>query len=336
MKRRRIVSILAVLLILFLGISAYFYRQHYITIKTCPVYEKVNFGDESIYITELCWENFERNDNRRSYRLGEHSFFNLVCSLNLPLKVAAPVLNTYYVYSKPYIKYDEMGYISIKGLRLKEGLNAEEELEEFNASEESDIFDKLHEFSKKYEIYHTHAERTHSSTSEGHSLETNILKFRKQEKNLIPLETKNIEISIKDNTTGISKIIQVHPIWESNNFSFFDRKPDDLDFAAEITADKFTKLVQENNEEKAEQLVLADLRATFPWQKLQHKYWNIGRTDDYMVYESNSSGFENVYSYNIEYKAGVSYDSEVKARQKIFLIYHQGTWKVIDVSPVID
>lgn len=314
MKRNRIACVLCILLILWLGVSAYFYMHHYVTIKTCPVYEKIDFGDEAIYITELRWDNFAKDESRTyNYEGTWHRFL-----LNLPMKIAVPYWKACYFYSKCYIKYDDTGYLTVKGLRLND----------------------VSIFRERYELYIYTSEGSDcsgSQSSTSFAYKSNILSFYKQEKKLIPVEDlQNIWISIKDNMTGISKAVQVHPDWKSRNYSFFERQPDELEFAAEITAEKFTQLLQENNKENAEQLVLTNLRTTFPWHKLQHKYWDIGYIDNYMFYENNYSGFKDVYSYNISYCTERFPRSVVKAKQKIYLIYHAGAWKVIDVSPVIN
>jgi len=53
-----------------------------------------------------------------------------------------------------------------------------------------------------------------------------------------------------------------------------------------------------------------------------------------MFYEDNYGGFSDIYSCNVGYIPDGPPGTKSAASQDIYLIYHEGEWKVIDVSPV--
>lgn len=319
MTRKKLAFGFGALVILWLGVSTYFYVHHYVTIKTCPVYEKVDFGDKAIYITELRWVNWERDTDRFLYNSDLPWYYKLIESKHIPLRMAMAFIKVPYFYSTPYIKYDDNGYLTVKGLILR------------------DVSDRLDDYSKRFKISLHASENLWCSSSEWgmHMSEgSNISSFYQRDKTLIPADEKYITIDIKDTRTDILQTIRVYPEWQSEGYSFFDQKPDEHEFAAETTAINFMKLVQSRITEKAEQMVLTNLQPTFPWDRLEHEYLNLSMTVDFVFYEGNYGGYSDVFSCKVIYVPEGSSSNEPAAAQNIYLIHHENEWKVIDISPV--
>ena len=317
MKLRKVFFIITAVFAVWLAVTAYFHYQHLITIKSCDVYEKLDFGDQTLYITEIRWDSYMRDVS--NYPEGEGPWYwNWYNDSKLPPNLSLAIYRFCDFYSRPYIKTEDTGMLTVKGIRIGD-FSQQADVNEFNRYL---IF--IHDCNKT--VYQGDVKGAVSEIGK-----SNLLHFYRQVYE-VPQNIGAVGLTIYDTTTKITRTIGIYPKWDTHRYSFFEKKPYYHMFEPETTVNKFAEQIKKNDREAAQQYILEEKIETFPWKRVQHTLWKTAPPHMYAYYETTYAGYENVYSCQVEYIAGSGEEAKVVARQALYLVMKDSSWKIIDAS----
>ncbi len=317
MKLRKTFYIIAAVFAVWLGVTIYFHYQHCITIKACDVYEELKFGDQTLYITEIRWDSYMRDTS--DYPEGEGPWYwNWYVDSKLPPNISLAIYRVCDFYSRPQVQTENTGMLTVKGIRLGD------------FSEQANV----NEFNRYLIFIHDCNKTVYSGEAKGAISEvgkSNVLHFYRQVYE-VPQDIGVVGLTVYDTTTKITRTIGIYPKWDTHRYSFFEKKPYYHMFEPETTVNKFVEQLKKNDQAAAEQYIAEEKRETFPWKRVQHSLWTTAPPHMYACYENSYSNFENVYSCQVEFTAGSDEDASVVARQVLYLVMREGSWKIIDAS----
>lgn len=198
------------ILIIWFAISAYFYMQHYITIRQHVIGKQVILRDITINIEKINIENFTAKlpgfgDDKLRYKIAEY----------LPEPLVMPFLKTCYFYSKPYEFNNKLQTVKLKGKLVSgsfigEGTDGCKDIK-------IDVVD---------EVVGVHYSSEHSLKYKSNS---NVILFEVRRSNF-PIEKASTitKILITDKKNNVTKEIEIKPKFIKKSYDFFDKKPKPL------------------------------------------------------------------------------------------------------------
>ncbi len=316
-KNRVLISLILVWLL----ISVYFYFQHTVTVKNDLIFEKMDFADETIILTELQLDKYQRKTRDVSEDIPWYY------QSKIPPQILYRILETAFFYSSPYTKYGDRGFLTVKGLRIASTDNREPDK----------IMD---DFSERYDIRITDSsdKRFSMDSRNGAYIPDNsdILYFYYDE---IPVadDIETVKVTVTDTQTGLSKSISIHPEWDEEVINYFERnrvsygsfdksKPNEI-------ARYFVINIVEGNTELLKNCLHPNCKDTFDWSALDHELWD-SPYDKYVLYEGSYQDYQDVFSYNMYFEDSHEEDAQIIGKQKIYLVFDQDKWQIIDVSPL--
>jgi hypothetical protein len=317
MKPRKVFFVIAAVFAVWLVVTAYFHYQHLITIKSCNVYEKLEFGDQTLYITEIRWDSYMRDVS--NYPEGEGPWYwNWYVDSKLSPNLSLAIYRLCDFYSRPYIKTQDTGMLTVKGIRIGD-ISQAADVNEFNRYL---IF--IHDCNKT--VY-----KGEVKGALGEIGQSNVLHFYRQVYD-VPKDSGVVGLTIYDTGNKITRTIGIYPKWNTHRYSFFEKKPYYHMFEPETTLNKFAEQIKKKDRTAAQQYILEDRRDTFPWARVEHTLWKTAPPHIYACYEGSYGNYENVYSCQVEYTAGKGEESEIVARQALYLVLRDAVWQIIDAG----
>ncbi|KUG03508.1 hypothetical protein ASZ90_019070 [hydrocarbon metagenome] len=300
-------------------ISIYFYFQHLVTVKTDLLFEKMDFGDESIIITELRLDNYQRKPRE--------AWDNLPWYYNtkIPHQILYRFSEAILFYSSPYTKYDDSGFLTVRGMKIGSIDNQEphKSLDDFRERYNIRIAD--------FEDQPFSRDSRSSATIENNA---NILHFQHDD---VPVsdDIDTIKFVVTDNQTGLYQTLFLHPQWEEHKLSYFSRYSiyPSRNYEPGKTAKTFVNSILDEHRYISEKLLHPKCRKNIDWSILDHELWDSQR-EDCVLYEGSYQGFHDVFSYYMNFTNSDGADAPITASQKIYLLFQDDTWKVLDVSPL--
>ncbi|TCO76517.1 hypothetical protein EV214_108120 [Marinisporobacter balticus] len=215
MWKKTWVKVMFVIFIVWLIISAYYYRQHCITIRNYIIDKQIELKDVKVEIKEvsLRTSNRKRNNNYRipkSYEL-MYKFAQRFEDPMRALKIMKPLFQIPTFYSKPYEVNDELLTLKLRGKFISDkfkGKDREQLIEDIKV----DVIDE--------------SGADHSSSSRWQYEEGNNIVPFEISGNLFPIDRINNELTIvvTDKKNNITKKFRIEPEYVTRNYNFFDKK----------------------------------------------------------------------------------------------------------------
>ncbi|MTI81246.1 MAG: hypothetical protein FH758_10245 [Firmicutes bacterium] len=110
------IKIFCCLLVIWLIISAYYYKQHCYSLKTFTIDKELKVGNSFFYVEEAKLQNLTSSINR----LGLYDW-QIAIANKLPQSLYFPFLNVCYFYSTPYeIHYSDTSTLRVSGVMYTE------------------------------------------------------------------------------------------------------------------------------------------------------------------------------------------------------------------------
>ncbi len=317
MKLKKAFYIITAVFVVWLAITIYFHYQHLVTIKSCDVYEEMNFGDQTLYISEIRWDSYMRDVSK--YPEGQGPWYwKRYNKSKLPPNLSLAIYRVCDFYSRPDVKDENKEMLTVKGIRIGD------------FSEQADV----NEFNRYMIFVHDCNKTVYSGNAKGAISEvgkSNVLHFYRQVY-AVPQQIGSVGLTIYDTKSKITRTIGILPKWNTHRYSFFEKKPYYHMFEPETTVNKFAEQLKKKNQAAAEEFIADGKKETFPWKHVQHTLWKTAPPRIYACYESSYSDFKNVYSCQVEYMAGNEEEASIVARQVLYLVMQKGQWKIIDAS----
>ena len=154
----------------------------------------------------------------------------------------------------------------------------------------------------------------------------------------IPWTQERFVLTITDRKTGISQTAILRPAkWKTARYKFGDLGAPKPPEAYPVLSDffnPFSKFLYEGGHMEWKNCLIPDVKDTFPWRRMEvkHKGKVIVPGRKLYTWEGSRPGFENVYYYELQYWEELA--MRPFARQKLYFVRWDDTWKVLDVDPL--
>lgn len=300
--------------IMWLLVSTYFYFQHHRTDKVFHLDEEVRSGSNLIKFKELRLVNYQSKDQANFWLPWYFPFAN-----NLPLPLREPFLNICMFYTPSRYEFsDEEGTLSLSGYVISP---------EGNFSHE--------DFSNRLDIWLCGPNEVGyigGSSTQASSQYHDFLFFSIHGRH-VPLNAKEISLIIDDKINKQRDKIALDPVWDTETYTFFNRKKNYNYIDPEIAVRSLIDLARDNHIAEAKAHVLPEKQNLFKWELLNHQYWQTPTEPD-INYQGEYLGYQNVFTNSFVFGEFKEDDFRGIAKQEFFLIDTKDGWKVIDVSPV--
>jgi len=146
----------------------------------------------------------------------------------------------------------------------------------------------------------------------------------------VPNAVDEVTAVVTDKETGEKKSLLIKPDWQTKVYHNSWRP--EFPFSPEETTRQFIMILSDKgvDQNKLQPFVLSTVGSSFPWENLQHSYWQQGyRTE--MAYLGSYKGFQDVYSDKLMFLAG---SDNTVATQEFYLVEKDNVWKLVDVSKI--
>ncbi|MDD4752914.1 MAG: hypothetical protein PHT78_06640, partial [Desulfitobacteriaceae bacterium] len=250
--KKNFVRVILLLLVVWAGVTAYFYSQHTVRVKQINLNEEIVFGDVRLNIKEITFENARERQIDFTELVNRQEF-----AMKLPRVLAYRFLTACYFYSRPYEFTPGEGTLKISGMAIIP--------ENFGEDRSSVLMDI------EFNINDRHYFRSMGTmySSFGNVAYFNVRNDR------YPLDYRNepFVLTVSDKKTGESVDIKIDPQWERKSYSFFHRKKQNYSFAPLKTVQDFKTVL--NNENKDALIFIAPgVQKDFPWTYLEHEFFS--------------------------------------------------------------
>jgi len=301
-----------VVTLLWLIISAYFFCQHFYTVKRIDLNKKVAVDNGTIWLEEIVLTNVKKD-----YKVFEDAPWYYDFAFEHPSKLMWPFMRICYFYSTPYEVNEDFGKIEVKGFLALESPKPEKE----------EIFDLL-----DVDVVDKHNVARTSGKEYTESKNSYVYYFSSDGKDF-PLETDIFRVNVEnEDDVKLWELTFNQTQWKSHTYNdFFTSKPPREEFETKQKLAQIYSALREGNKEEIEDFVLPEAKDQFSWDKLNHQYWD-SPCGSYLNYEGRYQEDRDVFTYNITFH--VPDDGSADALQKVYLIYIDGVWKIIDVGSV--
>ncbi len=140
---------------------------------------------------------------------------------------------------------------------------------------------------------------------------------------------------VTDSQTGLYQTLSLHPHWEEYNLNYFSRYSiyPSRNYEPGKTAKTFVNSILDEHRYISEKLLHPKCRENIDWSILDHDLWNSQR-ENCVLYEGSYQGFHDVFSYYMNFTNSDGADAPITGSQKIYLLFQDDTWQVLDVSPL--
>ncbi|MDD2587182.1 MAG: hypothetical protein PHT79_11850 [Syntrophomonadaceae bacterium] len=110
----------------------------------------------------------------------------------------------------------------------------------------------------------------------------------------VPLTVEKVRAVVTDKKTGEVKSLLIRPNWKTK--VYHGKLPSEFPFSPEKTTRQLVRDMVDNGTDssRVQPLVLNKVRNQFPWENLQHQYWQKAHREE-MEYQGNYKGYQDVY-----------------------------------------
>ncbi len=307
MKRKWTLVLLAVL-VLWAGVSYYFYTQHKFVVQEYDLNEKVEVGATQVIFKQVCFTHYSNKTRPAAEQYNTPWYYKAVN--HLPVKMQRPVIKICNFYRSPY-QVNPDGTLKVKGIVISaqpyeetEGpLNNNVEIELYFGEDRFTLNGRQQEWGSNLCMF---------SISGNH----------------VPEAVDEVTAVVTYKKTGEKKSLLIKPDW--NTKVYYNSWRPEFPFSPEETVRQLVMILSDKgvDQKMIQPYVFSTVVSSFPWKNLQHSHWQQGYKTE-MVYLESYKGFRDVYSVQLMFLAGID---NIVASQKIYLIEQKDGWKIIDVS----
>jgi len=317
MKRKWSLVLLAVL-VLWAGVSYYFYTQHKYVVQEYDFNKTVKVGETQVIFRQTCFTNYSQKARPADEQYNMPWYYKAIS--HLPVKMQFPLIKVFAFYRSPY-QVNPDGTLKVKGIIISP--------EPFE--ENVGPLDK----SVDIELYYGEDRFTLTGRRLAWEGNTNVYWFSFSVDN-VPDAVDQVTAVVTDKETGEKKSLLIKPDWDTKVYHNSWRP--EFPFSPEETIRQFIMILSDKGVEqnKLQPFVLSSVVSSFPWENLQHSYWQRGYKSE-IAYLGNYKGYQDVYSYKLLFLDGtekIVATDKIVASQKIYLVEQKDGWKIIDVSTV--
>jgi hypothetical protein len=296
--------ICALLLVIWLIVSGYYYSQHSYAVKTFTIDKQIKVGDSFFYINKAKLQNI--SNINRNLNLSD---WQIAIAEVIPRPLFYPYLKVCSFYSSPYEFNNDVGTLKISGLIYS--------AQDFSGTE------------KPIEIVSDSGAKLSNGYQESHQSDSNLYLVEIRAEDKIPLDLSTFNIRINDIEKGETQEIQVQPSWETKKYSFFKLEPpNDLAFPSGFMQQFIES--QTSKDKNSLDYVHSEVRDTFSLSKVNNtnKPFQVSDTK----YEGKHNNFDNAFSVNVKFGTEKQDKFIVETEQKFYLVVDKGNWWIIDVD----
>lgn len=304
---------LLVVLVIWAGVSYYFYTQHKIVVKEYDLNKTVKVGDTRVIFKQICFTNYSSN-MQWEYKKDMPWYYDV--ATRLPAELQIPFAKVCFFYSRPY-KVNPDGVLKVKGMIISPKPYEENE-SPLGISIDIDVY-----YTDDFIISGRHEEWG-----------SNVGLFSIFG-DLVPNTVNKVKAVVTDRGTGETKSLIIRPDWDIKVYHGTWRP--EFPFSPEETIRQLVMFLSNKGIDKSrlQPFIFSAAADRFPWQNLQHDYWQQGYKTETTCLE-NYKGCQDVYSVQLMFLAkGEKIQADkIVASQKIYLVEQKNEWKIIDVSKV--
>ncbi|MTI85613.1 MAG: hypothetical protein FH756_17385 [Firmicutes bacterium] len=318
---RKLITTLYVVVLSWAIISAYFYNQHYINLKTYDVINgKITLEDATLFVKQVTMEQYK--SNIRPFHGDDIWYYNV--ALELPDKLVTPFIKLCYFYSLPYEFNDNIAVLKVKGIMTYDSLS---KLDPFDIYQMY-IYGHKTNYGKNIGYTHRGNDNIYLFHVEGEGVATDI---------------KTLGLIIDNKHGDREQVLSLEPKWETKTYNTLQERPPEYKFDPRESVFKTFRPFENGNADKLQEFVLPKLRGDFPWARIKHDYWESNHTGHF-TYMKEYQGFNDVFMYTIVFneRDDLQTDNTAKqpvtdiAEQKLYLIDTGEAWRIIDIGPVTE
>lgn len=300
--------VLLVLIVLWAGVTFYFYTQHKYVVQEYDLSQMVKVGDTRVIFKQVCFTNYSNKTRPAAEQYNLPWYYK--AASRLPAKMQLPLIKVISFYRHPY-QVNPDGTLKVKGIIISPEPYKENEPP---LGKSIDI-----------ELYYDEDKFTLT----GHRLEwgSNFCLFSIFGDH-VPEAVDKVTAVVTDRVTGEVKSLTMRPDWDTKVYHSSWRP--EFPFSPEETIRQLVMILSDKGVEqnKLQPFVLSTVVSSFPWDNLQHSYWQQGYKNE-IAYLGSYKGYQDVYSDKLMFLAGTD---KIVAMQKFYLIEQKDGWKLIDVS----
>ncbi|MBP1760989.1 MAG: hypothetical protein H6Q64_531 [Firmicutes bacterium] len=302
--------VLVVLIVLWAGVTFYFYIQHKYVVQEYDLSQTVKVGETRVIFKQVCFTNYSNKIRPAAEQYNLPWYFK--AASRLPAKMQLPLIKVVSFYRHPY-QVNPDGTLKVKGMVISSQPYGENE-GPLDKSIDIDISD---------------GEDRYTITGRQQEWGSNVCMFSLFGDE-VPDAVAEVTAVVTDKETGEKKSLLIKPNWETKVYHNSWRP--EFPFSPEETIRQFIMILSDKgvDQNKLQPFVLSTVGSSFPWDNLQHSYWQQGYRNE-MAYLGSYKGFQDVYSDKLMFLAG---SDNTVATQEFYLVEKDNVWKLVDVSKI--
>ena len=307
MKSKGLRILLAVLIV-WAGVSFYFYTQHKFVVQEYDLSKTVKVGETQVIFKQVCFTTYS---NKTRPAVEEYNIpWYFKAANHLPAKMQLPFIKVCNFYRHPY-QVNPDGTLKVKGIIISPEPYTENE-GPLGKSVDIDLYYGKDKF---------------TLTGRQQEWGSNVCLFSLFGDH-VPDAVDEVTAVVTDKATGEAKSTVIKPVWDTLVYHGTWRP--EFPFSPEETLRQLVIAISDKSVDKEElqPFVLSTVRDQFPWQDLQHNYWRQAYKTE-MTYQGNYMGRQDVYSIKLMFLAG---SEKTVATQAFYLVEQENAWKIINVS----
>lgn len=300
--------VLLVLIVLWAGVTFYFYTQHKYVVQEYDLNQTMKVGETRVIFKQVCFTNYSNKTRPAAEQYNLPWYYK--AASRLPAKMQLPLIKVISFYRHPY-QVNPDGTLKVKGMVISPQPYGENE----------------GPLDKSVDIEMYYGEDGFTLSGRQQEWGSNVCMFSIFGHH-VPDAVDEVTAVVTDKKTGEKKSLLIKPDWETKVYHNTWRP--EFPFSPEETIRQLVMILSDKgvDQKKLQPFVLSTVVSSFPWENLQHSYWQQGYKNE-MAYLGSYKGYQDVYSDKLMFLAG---EDKIVAMQKIYFIEQKDGWKLIDVS----
>lgn len=301
--------VLLVFIVLWAGVSYYFYTQHRYVVQEYDFNKTVIVGETQISFRQACFTYYSSKTRPAVEQYNVPWYFKVVN--HLPAKMQLPLIKICSFYRSPY-QVNPDGTLKVKGIII-----SPERYEETEGPLDKSV---------DIELYY--GEDRFTLTGRQQEWGSNVCLFSIFGDH-VPDAVDEVTAVVTDKKTGEKKSLLIKPDW--NTKVYHNSWRPEFPFSPEETIRQLAMILSDKgvDKNKLQPFVLSTVVSSFPWENLQHSYWQRRGYKTEMAFLGSYKGYQDVYSVQLMFLARTD---KIVASQKFYLVEQKDGWKIIDVS----